>query len=525
MKPDSFAPKAQAERPTSEPGVCPEADPSPQPPQKHHKPRFRAHVGHYAWAEMVVAGLGLLSFPILTRLLTVADYGTMNLVASALGIAVALGKAGMQHAVIRGWAEVDAGHSVHSPAVFEATAVWGMAALGGLVTLIWAIAAGVFPEAWWGGPGIGPIFLLAAPLVLLRVLDAAMFNLLRAREMSAALAVYSSLRRAGQFVLVVGVLWGLSRDLKGFFLATLMAEALALVVLVSWMYRVRPVPRPAQLSSPLWVSLMAFGLPLLGSELATVVLTMSDRFLIQSLLGAQSVGIYAATYNVCDHVRSVLLGALVGAAYPRCIILWETQGRDGLQRFLVSLMHTYASVAIFGVALIAAVGGDLLIVLASKKYAEGGPLAGWIMAGLAVQTLGAIAAVGLAIAKRTLLAMTLLLLGGLFSIGTNLVLIPWFGLQGAGWAVFATSVLVCMLQIAFARRYAPVVMPWRTLGILGAAACLAAMAASQIVLPNDLVRLSVRTLILVLLYGAAVLAYDRHARAWLVSRWSRFATR
>jgi O-antigen/teichoic acid export membrane protein len=276
---------------------------------------------------------------------------------------------------------------------------------------------------------------------------------------------------------------------------------------------------------PLWFSLMAFGVPMLGSELATVVLTMSDRFLIQSHLGAQSLGIYAATYNVCDHLRSALLGALVGAALPRCMIVWETEGREGLQRFLSRFMHTYASVALFSVALIAAVGGDLMVVLASKKYAEGGPLAGWIMAGLAVQTVGSIAAVGILIAKRTVLAMTLLVFGGLFSIGANLVLIPAFGLHGAGWAVLVTSVVVCALQMAFASRFAPVVVPWRTLFVLGASGAAAVLAASQITLPHDVLRLAARTLTLVLVYGTAVLISDRAARGWLIDRWSHFRAR
>ncbi len=69
---------------------------------------FGVHVSNYAWAEGAVAVAGLLSFPILTRLLSVADYGTMNLVASVLGLTVALGKMGVQHAALRMWPEVQA---------------------------------------------------------------------------------------------------------------------------------------------------------------------------------------------------------------------------------------------------------------------------------------------------------------------------------------------------------------------------------------------------------------------------------
>jgi O-antigen/teichoic acid export membrane protein len=493
-------------------------DPHADKPVKAVKRRFRDHVGHYAWAEMVAAGIGLLSFPILTRLLSVADYGTMNLVASALALSVAFGKAGMQHAILRGWAEVDAGHSPHSKQTFEATVLWGMASMGLVATLLWLVMAGAIPQSWWGEPGVAAMMLLATPLVLLRVLDSALANLMRAQELSRALAVYNSVRRVAVFVVVVGVLWGLSRDLKGFFIATLLAELLAILVLLGWMFRGRASPRPTQLSRPLLVSLAVFGLPMLGSELATVVLIMGDRFLIQNQLGAQSLGIYAATFNMCDQLRGALLGALVGAAYPRCMALWENQGRVALQQFLKQFMHYYALAAIFMVALMATVGSDLMVVLASQKYAAGGPLAGWIMAGLAIQTVGTVAAVGIFIAKRSLLAMSLLLAAGLLSIAANMVLIPWVGLAGAGWTVAGTSAALCAMQLLAARKHAPVVVPWRALLTFGAVAAVGVTLVNSFGESAGWARLMGRAFALGSVYLAAVLALDKPARHWLLSR-------
>lgn len=487
------------------------------------KRSFGFHASNYAWAEIAGTLAGLVSFPILTRLLSVADYGAMNLVASVLGLTVALGKMGIQHAALRSWAEVQAGRSPHTPQVFRSTAFWGMALTGFAVMLLWAAAARAIPASWWGGPGIGDIMLLAAPLIGVRVLDSLLTNLLRAEEASAAMAVYTTARRYLALLVVVLVLTFVSRDLTGFYLATLAVEALAIGTLMVWKFRRAGWPRWRQVSWPLYGSLAAFGLPMLGSELSTVVLTMSDRFIIQTQLDATALGVYAASYNMCDQMRNALLGAMVGAAYPRCLHLWETEGRDGLQRFLESFLRGYVLVAAYMVALMAVLGGELMVLLASAKYAQGGAVTGWIMAGLAIQTVLTVAAIGIYLAKRTLLAMGLVLGGGLLSIAANSVLVPLWGIRGAGIAVCGVFSVLLLVQMAVSRRLAPVVVPMRGLvvgGVSAAAAALGTVWLARVVSIDAFwLNLLLQGITLTVIYAALVCALDGATRQRLVEAW------
>jgi O-antigen/teichoic acid export membrane protein len=480
---------------------------------------FRFHASNYAWAEMAATLAGLLSFPILTRLLSVADYGAMNLVASVLGLTVALGKMGIQHAVLRNWPQVQAGRSPWDATSFRATIFWGMAGTGLAVTLAWLLAAWLIPGSWWTEPHIDLLMMLAAPLILVRVLDSLLSNQLRAEEASGVMAVYGTVRRYLSLLVVVAVLWFVQRDLKGFYLATLAVEGLAIAALMAWKFRRDGWPRPGRVSWPLYGSLALFGLPMLGSELSTVVLTMSDRFIIQTHLDAGQLGIYAASFNLCDHMRNALLGAMVGAAYPRCMHLWEREGRDGLMPFLNGFMHLYVLLAAYLVALMTVAGGELMAVLASAKYAAGGQVTGWIMAGLALQSVSTIAAVGLYLARRTLLAMGLVLGGGLLSIGANLVLVPLLGIRGAAAALLLVSLVLLLAQMLAARRLAPVVFPGRALLVFGTAALLAWAAARQWHGGSAWADLFGRGLVLTLVYAAAVLALDRTSRGHLLQTW------
>ncbi len=477
---------------------------------------FGVHVSNYAWAEGAVAVAGLLSFPILTRLLSVADYGTMNLVASVLGLTVALGKMGVQHAALRMWPEVQARPDPDARSTFEATVVWGMLGSGVAVTLIWALLAAAMPDRWWSEPGAGAIMLLASPLIALRVLESALVNQLRAQEDSTAMALYSTARRYAGLVGVVGVLWWLRRDLWGFYGATIAVELLMVAGLMVWMFRGRSWPQPSRVSMPLYGSLAVYGLPMLGSEMSNVVLTMSDRFIIQNAVGAESLGIYAASYNMCDQLRGFLLGSLVGAAYPRCLHLWESEGAAGLRHFLNRFMHHYSLVALYLVALMAVVGGDLLVVLSSSRYAQGATVTGWIMAGLALQTVAQVAAVGIFLAKRTMLVMVLMVGSGVLSIAANVFLVGRLGIQGAAFAALGVYALLLLVQMAVAQRLAPVIVPWRGLLTGAPVAVGAAWAASHIHLDVAWLNLLLRGAVLTLLYLGAVLAVDTQWRRWMV---------
>jgi O-antigen/teichoic acid export membrane protein len=474
---------------------------------------FKFHASNYAWAEVLATLAGLVSFPILTRLLSVADYGVMNLVASALGLTVALGKLGLQHAALRSHAEVRAGRAGYSAAAFDATVFWGMGATGLAVTALTMLVVFTLPAHWWGGPAVSMTLLLAAPLILVRVLDSALTNRLRAEEASASLAIYGTARRYAALAAVVAVLWWLRRDLTGFYLATLAIEALALMALMAWVHRAEPWPRPRQGDPRIYGALVAYGVPMLVSELSTVVLTMSDRFIIQSKLGADALGVYAASYNMCDYMRSALLGAMVAAAYPRCIRLWEDQGRAGLEPFLKRFMHAYAGVALFMVALMATVGGELMAVLASARYRQGGEVAAWVMGGMALQTVATVAAVGLYLAKRTRAVMVLVIAAAVASIAANVVLVPLYGIRGAGIAVLLVFGLLALAQMVLARRHAPVVWPWRGVLTFGGAAAFAWWIASAVRIDGVWLDLLARGAAVTAAYGAAALLLDAPTRA------------
>jgi O-antigen/teichoic acid export membrane protein len=469
------------------------------------------HVSYYTLANVLVTLAGVVSFPILTRLLTVEEYGVMNLVATALAILVGVAKLGVGNAALRFYSEVKAGKHGVDMNGYASTVIFGMGATGLAVTLVWAGAALLVPAAWWNDDRVGPLMSFTSLLVLVRVLDSALLNQMRAQEDSRGITYYSVIRRYFGLAVLLGTLFFISRDLWGFFVATVLAEALATAGLAWWLTR-RVTVRPRLYSAPLFKAMLAFGIPMAGYELASQVLSMGDRYVIQRVLGAQPLGTYAAAYNLCDYVRAIFLASFTAAVLPMYARIWEEQGREATVAFLESFLRNYVLVAALLVAGLSAVGGEVLAFLASEKYRAGDVVVPFVIAGMAMDGLVMVAGAGLYVDKRSKTILGLVAITAVLNIVLNVAWVARWGIVGSAVATLVSYAVLLALSMWAGRRRLPIRMPIGALAKFGAIGVLAYAAASTIHLSHDVTTLIARSFTVAGLYTGLSLALDHGAR-------------
>jgi O-antigen/teichoic acid export membrane protein len=469
------------------------------------------HVSNLSGANLLTTVAGLVSFPILTRLLSVDDYGVMNLVATLLAFAVAAGKLGVQHAGLRFYGDARREQGEDGIRTWAATVVVGMALTGAAVSVTWSIAVALAPEHLWNDARMRGLLLLTASLLLLRTIESALTSLLRAREETGAIALFAVVRRWLVLVATLGALLLLSRSLWAFFGATLVVELVAVLILFAWVRRRVPIAASAA-HMPTYRAMLAYGLPMIGVELAAVVLTMGDRYLIQRLLGTEQLGLYTAAYNLCDYVRIVALAGLVQALLPSVLRTWSDEGPEATATLLSRMSGTYALLAFPTVAGVAAVADVLLPLLASEKYAEGARIVPWVMAGMAFEAYVTIAAAGLLIRKRTPAMMAVLLAAAVLNVALNLAWIPRWGISGSAAATLASYVLVVVATRWIGRDVVQLSVPWGRIAVHAGAAATMYVAVAGIDAWGMLPTLMVRVLAGASLYAAIVAAADPQAR-------------
>lgn len=474
--------------------------------------RLAAHFSRYSLASLLVTLASIISFPFLTRVFSLAEYGLMSLIGVLVTATAAIGKLGLQQAALRFYSEVRAGNSPWTLPQYESTVYLGLAGFGTIAALIWLTAIALLPDAVFSQPENRTLLYLVAPLAWLQCLSSSVVNQLRAREMSGVLSFYSVLQRYLGLALMLGTLLYLSSSLWGFYSAQIIAESLCLVVLCIWFFRRHPWS-VADFSAPLLRTLLAFSLPLVAMELSSVMLSFGDRFLIQRLLDTSWLGIYAAPYNLCDYIGAVLVMAFTGAVTPMVLRLWADEGEMPTQAFLQRVSHLYLLFAIPMVAGVSAVAEPLLALVASEKYRSGASIIPWVISGIALQGLFPVASAGLQIRKRSDFILLAILSAALLNVALNLVLIPWAGIDGAAIATFLSYLLMVGLSAWLGRKTVSVRPEITRIAVFVLAATLMYGILIRIEMNSDLMTLATRIAAGTLLYPLMIVLADRQSRA------------
>lgn len=476
--------------------------------------RLSGHLSRYAGASLLLTIASLISFPILTRVFSVEQYGLLSYVGLVLTMLVGLAKLGMQHAAVRFRSEVETGGQAGVDE-YVSTVVYGMALAGLVVTVLWALISQVLPDSVWNHPLMKPLLLLTSVLVFLRTVESAFINLLKADERSGALGVFSVVRRYVELGVILVTLFYVSRTLMGFYLATIAVQVAGLAVLIVWYCRWHPVSLAA-FSPSLLKTMLAYSIPMIGFELASVVLSLGDRYVIQSFLGAGELGVYSAAYNLSDYVKIVLITSVASAVMPVYLRLYEQQGEAQTMAFLGQVLHFYLMVAAPVVAGLAVIGEPVLALVASEKYAPGAAVMPWVMAGMALEGLLPVVGAALYIRKRSKVILNLVAAAAVVNILANLWLVPAYGILGAAWATFACYGLMLLLALMASGGSLRLRWPWLALARFVAAAALMAWLIiwfrGVFELVNPVVNLLAQVLLGSMFYAALMFAADPQVR-------------
>lgn len=473
--------------------------------------RTLGHLSRYAGSSLLLTVASVISFPILTRVFTVEQYGLLSYVGLILSLLVGLAKLGMQHAAVRFRSEVERAESPYGVDGYVATIVFGMAISGVIIALLWALASQWVPDAVWNDPLMKPLLLLTSALVAMRTIESAYINLLKAAEQSAALAVFMVARRYVELVAILLTLFFISRSLWGFFIATMLVEMAGLIVLAVWYSRHQSVS-VSQFSPPLWRDMLVYAVPMVGFELASVVLSLGDRYVIQSLLGATSLGVYAAAYNLSDYIKIVLITSVASAVMPVYLRVHASEGEQATREFLARVLYFYLMVAAAVVCGLAVVGEAVVALVASAKYQEGAVIIPWVVAGMAFEGLLPVLGAALYIQKRSQVILVIVAAAAVVNIVANFVLVPRYGILGAAWATTGSYALMLALAAWQGRGVMHLPLPWLAMLRFSAAAITMALAIAQISLASAGLQLMVQIVLGVLVYAALMLGFDRSAR-------------
>ncbi|KGK98393.1 polysaccharide biosynthesis protein [Methanococcoides methylutens] len=393
---------------------------------------FAQRVGLVGVTNLLLGLSGIILLPILTKNISIEDYGAWAQVLVTIGIVPATVMLGLSYTMVRFLPS--AKEREEKQEIFYS--IFFLVLIASLVatTLIYAFSSTLASVLFNGDIAIVKILSL---IVFIECLNNLFFNYFRAtqqiKKYSSLLFIQTCLflilvaffifMGAGLFGALIGLL------LKGLIIFLISGYSIVLEIGIKY-------PRFIYLKE-----FLIFGLPTIPGNLSSWVVNSSDRYVIGIFLGAAFVGYYSPGYSLGNMIRmfvtplSFILPAVLSKHYDDNN-LREVQT---ILSYSLKCFLTFSIPAVFGISLLSK---PLLTILSTSEIAEQGYL---ITPFIAVSMLfsGSYSIITqiIIMEKKTKITGIIWILSAALNLGLNFVLIPYIGIIGAAVAtLFAFAV-------------------------------------------------------------------------------------
>jgi O-antigen/teichoic acid export membrane protein len=413
------------------------------------KKTFFVQFGHFFSGQAIGMLLGLITFPILTRLLSIEQYGILGLVTNTVAIVIVFSKSGLSDGIIRFHDEY-AGDD-KKRITFSSTILFIGLLLTTLVASCYLISLPLIYKFLNIREQFQICFFIMTLYVFISPLNIIFTNLLRVNGKTLFLNLLNVVTKVASIVIGLFLLVVVIGKLYGFFIGVVAAEYLVFLVFISWFLRNYSVSLPS-VSFSLAKHIMSFGIPLLFSELAYMLLTYADRYMILLVHGEQELGIYSVGYNLAMYVANIVVFSISFAIVPLYVKMYNDQGREETEKFLSECLY-YLMILVIPVCLgYAAVSKELFWVLASEKYVTAASFSPVIVLATVILGMNSVLNAGLYLHKKSLIILLIIAFGVILNVICNYILLPKFHVMGAAYSTLIACVATSILTIIFSFR-------------------------------------------------------------------------
>jgi O-antigen/teichoic acid export membrane protein len=409
------------------------------------------HFSAYSFGGALIALAGVVSFPILTRVFTVEEYGVMNLISISLTIVVGLAKLGMHNSVVRYVHEARNKNSRFTNNELFNSIFFGMLLFSLAVSAVWLVVSQFIPSSYFENKDMSLLLLIVTALIPLRVMFSFYANTLKSVEKSVILTSYKVFKKYFSLGIMLLFIFFISKSLYGFYVSFVLSEFIVILLMSRHVFREFQLDM-SKFRIDIVHVVVIYGAPLMMYELSSVFLSAGDRYLIQALIGSSKMGLYSAAYNLCEYVYTIFVVSVGATIIPMYMRIWEEDGEAETKKFLNKTLYYYILLAVPIVFGVSATGEGLLNIMASNKYSEGASIMPYVIAGMLMQGTVSLFAAGLYINKNTALIMWLVLFSAVINVILNFIFIPMLGIDGAAMSTLFSYIILALLGYYFGSK-------------------------------------------------------------------------
>lgn len=414
--------------------------------------RFAKHSAVYLVGNMIYRGASFILVPLYAHMLTPAEYGMLEILTVTAAIFQSLFASGVAHTALRFYFEYDQPRDRHAVMSTALLASFAITSVG--VTALWFLAP-LLSQTLLSSSAYTIAFRLAFVSLVFEISRELSLALVRAREQSVFFVVMAVAQLVVQvsanLVTVVYLRMGAVGILTGNLIA----------IFVVWSILTVNTVRAVGLRFE-WAKLTAvvkYAFPLMLSSISATLLSSADRYLLRIYQSLAATGVYALAQRLAQVIPVLIVDPFQKSFGPFRFSVMKQPNAQAIYARVLTVYVLVSSGVVLGLTVF---GPEIVRLVASAPFGAAAGVLPLVLAPAALSGVTYVFQTGIYIQKATTRILYSGIVAGLVSLAANVVLIPRFGVGGAGAASLLGAVVSAVLTYILAQRLYPVAFQLRS---------------------------------------------------------------
>lgn len=387
--------------------------------------------------------VGFILLPLYTQYLTIDEYGVLAILEVTSQILVSVFSFNISTAMLR-WCAETSNLEQQKKIVF--TTLISTSVISILLSVMVLPFTSELSKLFFGSNKFSHYIILLFLTSSLGIHNLFPLTLMRLREKSSLFAILNSVKFALTLLLNIYFISYLNMGVEGILISLLIGQLF--LSLISIPLVKQNIVLNFQFS--ILKEMISYGLPLVFTTVFSLLLTMSDRFVIKYFNGDASVGIYSLGYKIASVSNVIILQSFQLGFLP---IAYKKVGSADSQRFFSKTLTYYTFILILVGLGISFFSKELIEILAKKQeYWESYSVIPIISLAFVLKGIQYIYSLSFHYSKRTSYNAAIVIISSLLNVALNIVLVDEFGYIGAAYAILIATLFMMWLSYHYGQK-------------------------------------------------------------------------
>ena len=410
----------------------------------------------YGIGNVALKVIGFLLIPLYTRHLTTEDYGIMGITATVIAILGIIFPLSLHGALMKFYYDTS---SPEQRKIITGNIWFATLVVSTFGTIILDRVGGyVFPLIFTGIP-FQPYIRISIWTAYFTVFSLIPKTLIQAQERPLPFVIATTATTVISIGLVIYLVVSKQMGVYGYLIGMMIGNAVMVIPYIIFMlknisFKIKP---------QIILAVLSYSLPLVPHGLASWILELSDRVILERNVSLSDLGLYNLGYQF----GTILIMAANAINMAMAPYIFKTIGEDKTKaNDRISPVITYYYLILIASSLgIELIIKDVVQIMTTPEFHSVYAITYWIVAAQLLSASYYIPANILFVEGKTKYIPLVTIISGTINVGLNLWLVPIYGYMASAWATFIAYLIMLYLVWNFSQRFYKLKYEYKRIGL------------------------------------------------------------